>query len=264
MATTTTVVVTALSPSLEDAFKDVDLVALDIEGVDLGRNGQISLIQLSPSPAKCFLLDVLGHDKDSALVGWLRSLLESKSVLKIIHDCRMDSDALKYRLDIELTHCHDTSCWHLKLRGEPDANLNTVLVANGIKPNTQRDSSVYASNHAFWATRPLTSCMIEWAAGDVCSLFHVHAKQITAPSHHQVAAEALSETYLNLARTASTETLCVHNPGAFIGRGGANLRALMKRTNTLVYPRGDRKAKCFLVYYHSEAALTAVKLSASV
>ena len=264
MSTTTTVVVTALSPSLEDAFKDVELVALDIEGVDLGRNGQISLIQLSPSPAKCFLLDLLGHDKDSALVGWLRSLLESKSVLKIIHDCRMDSDALKYRLAIDLAHCHDTSCWHLHIHREPDANLNTVLRANGIKQNIERDSSVYAANHAFWATRPLTPRMIQWAAGDVCSLFHVHAKQTTAPSHHQVAAEALSETYLNLARSASTATLCVLNVGAFIGRGGANIRDLQKRTNTLLYPRGPRGVKCFLVYYHTEAALAAVKRSASV
>ena len=260
----TTVVVDTLTPELEDAFKDASLVALDIEGVDLGRDGQISLIQLSPSPAKCFLLDVLGQDKESVLVCWLRSLLESKSVLKIIHDCRMDSDALKYRLAIDLAHCHDTSCWHLHIHREPDANLNSVLLANGIKPNTQRDSSVYAANHAFWATRPLTPRMIEWAAGDVCSLFHVHAKQITGPAHHQFAAKALSETYLNLARSASTATLCVLNVGAFIGRGGANIRELQKRTNALVYPRGPRGVKCFRVYYHTEAALAAVKQSASV
>jgi ribonuclease D len=257
-----TAIVNELSPELEEAFKDIHIVALDIEGVDLGRNGQISLVQISPEPTKCFLLDVLHHDKDSPLVCWLRGMLESKSVLKVIHDCRMDSDALKHILDIDLTNCHDTSCWHFKIHGVEDANLNSVLLANGIKQNLMRDSSVYTANHAFWATRPLTAQMIQWAAGDVCSMFQLHANQIAARCD-EVSAEALSEAYLNMARTAEVDTVSVMNIGAFIGRGGVNIRSLQKQTNTLVYPRGDKSAKRFLVYYHSEAGLMAVRQSAA-
>jgi ribonuclease D len=256
-----TVIVNALSPELEAAFKDVRIVALDIEGVDLGRNGQISLVQLSPEPTKCFLLDVLGHDKDSALVGWLRGLLESTSVLKIIHDCRMDSDALRHKLAIDLAHCHDTTCWNFKLRGEENANLNNVLLANGIRQNIKRDSSVYASNHAFWATRPLTTQMIEWAAGDICSMFELYAKQI-AVLRNPSEAEALTEAYLNEARSAMVDTVFVRNVGPFIGHGGANIRSLQKRTNTLIYPRGNRSSKAFLVYYNSESDRMAVERSA--
>ena len=35
------------SPELEAAFDGVEALALDIEGVDLGRNGKISLVQLA-------------------------------------------------------------------------------------------------------------------------------------------------------------------------------------------------------------------------
>ncbi len=43
-------VCTDLTPELEDAFKYQTHVALDIEGVDLGRAGTISIVQLAPLP----------------------------------------------------------------------------------------------------------------------------------------------------------------------------------------------------------------------
>jgi ribonuclease D len=245
-----------LSPELEDAFKDVSVIALDIEGVDLGRNGKISLVQISPSPTKCFLLDLL--QPNTTLVCWLRDLLESKSVLKIIHDCRMDSDALKHLLSIDLTNVHDTSCWHFEITGTEDVALNGVLAHNGIKQNVIRDSRVYAANHAFWATRPLTAQMIEWAAGDVSSMFQVYAKQV-ATSCDKKSAENMGEVYLNAAKTAEVANVSVNDVGAFIGRGGINIRALQKRTNTLIYPRGSRTAGLFMVYYQDAAGLLSVQ-----
>jgi hypothetical protein len=40
-------VLNEFSPELEAAFDGVEALALDIEGVDLGRNGKISLVQLA-------------------------------------------------------------------------------------------------------------------------------------------------------------------------------------------------------------------------
>ncbi|CAD7976096.1 unnamed protein product [Amoebophrya sp. A25] len=70
------------------------VIALDAEGVDLGRLGRLSIVQLATSDGTCFILDVLDKKKDDLLACWLRDLLEDDGVEKIIHDCRMDSDAL--------------------------------------------------------------------------------------------------------------------------------------------------------------------------
>lgn len=134
--------------------------------------------------SQCFLFDVLNKTKndpstmDDPMIPFLREILESDSVLKIIHDCRMDADALHHLLDIKLANVHDTSAWHYKLTGNQDVNLNDMLQSNGLKPNVVRDGEIYRTNHAFWATRPLKERMITWAAGDVSLMFKVHALQV--------------------------------------------------------------------------------------
>ena len=45
-----------------------------------------------------------------------------------------------------------------------------------------RDSGVYRTNHRFWATRPMTKTMIEWASGDVRSLFELYEAQVSRAS----------------------------------------------------------------------------------
>ena len=195
-------VVKELSPEVMDAFKDARLLALDVEGVDLSREGaclfsldlilcarpetgcagQCSLVQLAVlvdgEKSLCFLFDVLNKSKDDPMIGFLREILESDSVLKIIHDCRMDADAMHHLLDIKLANVHDTSAWHYKLTGNQDLNLNDMLQSNGLKPNVVRDGDIYRTNHAFLATRPLTEKIITWAAGDVNLMFNVHALQV--------------------------------------------------------------------------------------
>ena len=195
-------VVKELSPEVMDAFKDARLLALDVEGVDLSREGaclfsldlilcarpetgcagQCSLVQLAVlvdgEKSQCFLFDVLNKSKDDPMIGFLREILESDSVLKIIHDCRMDADAMHHLLDIKLANVHDTSAWHYKLTGNQDLNLNDMLQSNGLKPNVVRDGDIYRTNHAFLATRPLTEKIITWAAGDVNLMFNVHALQV--------------------------------------------------------------------------------------
>lgn len=161
-----TMIVTQGSPAeiadLEQAFAGQALVALDCEGVDLSRSpGRVTITQLS-TPTHCFILDLLEKERNHPLVNWLRSLLEDKSVEKIIHDCRMDSDALKHNLEIELINVHDTSSWEKEM-GNPNKSLNNVLEKYRLAQNVNRDSSVYDANHAFWATRPLTNEMISWA-----------------------------------------------------------------------------------------------------
>ena len=195
-------VVTAYTDALAAAFRGEAVVVLDAEGVDLSRCGRISIVQIA-TPRECFLIDVLDKARDDPLVSWLRGILEDEGVTKIIHDCRMDSDALFHLLGIRLACVYDTTCWNTAITGSENQNLNTVLGNNGIKPNVMRDGNVYATNPAFWATRPLTPKMIEWAAGDVTSLFAVRDAQIARATVEQAErAVAAGEHHLTVARDA--------------------------------------------------------------
>ena len=229
--------------------------------------GQCSLVQMAVplgDKSRCFLFDVLDKSKQDPMICFLRDILESDSVLKIIHDCRMDSDALHHLLDIKLANVHDTSCWHGQLTGNSDVNLNDLLRGNGLMPNIVRDSGIYESNPSFWTTRPLTERMIIWAAGDVHLMFKVHARQVTkASSAVMEKSIELSNEFLDMARSAEIGwfKVCV-NVGRFIGSRGCNLRALQKSTNTLIYSRGKRSTAEFMVFYKDDASFKRVKACA--
>ncbi len=198
------------------------------------------------------------------MICFLRDILESNSVLKIIHDCRMDSDALHHLLDIKLANVHDTSCWHNQLTGNSDVNLNDLLRGNGLMPNIVRDSGIYESNPEFWTIRPLTEKMITWAAGDVSLMFKVHARQV-AKASQDIAEKSieLSNEFLDTARSAEIGWFKVRiNVGLFIGSRGSNLRALQKSTNTLIYSRGKRSTAQFMVFYKDPESLEKVKARA--
>ena len=239
------------------AFDDLTTVAVDLEGVDLGRDGCISLIQVA-TPDQCFIFDVLNKDSSDSVVIWLKFLLEDNEITKIIHDCRMDSDALLHTLDITLTNVHDTSCFHHVIDGVEDASLNTMLKRNKLPVNVTRDGSVYANNHEFWKQRPLSPQMIEWASGDISSLFQIYHFQTSLPSSIQTQGQLLSNHFLTFARGARTAYIQVRNRKRFVGYGGFNVRRIKKSTNTLLYHRGDRSLNNWMVYYTTDPQLKRV------
>jgi len=218
-----------LSSAIADSF--VYSIVLDVEGVDLSREGSISIVQIA-TREHCFILDVLGKGVDDPLVVWLREVLEDDSVTKIIHDCRMDSDALHHNLNIRHSKVHDTSCWHFVITGLEDQNLNNTLTQNGLQPNMVRKSDDYKTNRAFWATRPLTALMLEWAEGDLRALFQLQDKQLkkvavmpaSAQATQELKANMASQEHCDFARSASVASFYIHsNVGRFIGPGGSSI-----------------------------------------
>jgi len=246
-------ILTSYDPRL-DALLSEKVVAVDVEGVDLSRDGKICLVQIA-TKSECFILDVLNMPKDHDLICWLATLFQSRTVIKVIHDCRMDSDALYHHYNIELERIHDTSCWHKIISGMPDRPLNEVLEYNDLVLNVHRNSTVYYDNPTFWAKRPLTATMKDWASGDVGQLLSVYEKQVQ--SGHN--GEALSMQYAAYTRNMQIGYISVDNPGLFIGRGGCNVRALQKRTNTLIYSRGNRQERKFAVYYRKDKDFSRVR-----
>lgn len=173
-----------------DIVKAIDLsqqeiLAFDCEGVDFGRPGKVCIVQLS-TRTTCYLFDVLGLEKNSPILLFLKSILESTAILKIIHDCKTDSDALYHLSDIKICNCHDTQVWdRILFNRQKGFGLNQTLALNDCPVNDARDPQMYQRNNAFWAKRPLTKRMIAWASGDVSSLFELYDKQITIATEEQ-------------------------------------------------------------------------------
>jgi ribonuclease D len=257
------IVVTTVTPALEAAFRGATVVALDIEGVDLGRNGVISVVQVATADA-CFILDVLGKDRSHPLVVWSGALLSDPNVCKVIHDCRMDADALFFAWGIALTNVHDTSVWHDAITRRENTNLNDMLEYNGLRSNVNRQKNVYSVNYRFWETRPLTASMKQWPAGDVQLLLKVQSKQMAHDGAISKQATAASTAFAMATRDLDTTyiTVASGNIGSFIGHRGANIRAIQNRTGTLVYGYGAKSDHKFVVYYKTNDQLQKVQNAA--
>jgi ribonuclease D len=237
-------------------LSEATILALDCEGVDLGRSGEICVIQLSTKDL-CFLFDVHELTASCELVVSLKTILEDENIIKIIHDCKMDSDALFHKFGIKLTSVHDTQVWD-KVLNRSESNLNNTLRAYGCIPNVERNSDVYKINFRFWAMRPMTAQMIEWAAGDVTSLFELHSKQLErATSHQRIDACVLSESNASFLRECvMLETrISVHNMGRFIGPGGSNLQYLMRQVPGIFFQCNKRGSGLINIYGLDQASV---------
>ena len=249
--------------ALDAVFSDVNELATDAEGVDLSRKGDLSLVSIA-TRQHCYTFDILDCTLQDPMVHFLRKLLEDDSKTKIIHDCRMDSDALEHIAQIRLANVHDTSCFHTVLTDENEISLNNLLAYHKIEVNAVRDRNVYKENHAWWKVRPLTNKMIEWTSNDVLKLFGVYdlQKQLAVDMGKMPACLEMCEKYRTFAVNARVAEIHVKNVGRFMGDQSSNIKALRKRTNTCIYSIGPRHKNKFLVYYTDANSLQEVKKAA--
>ncbi|RHY24150.1 hypothetical protein DYB32_009107 [Aphanomyces invadans] len=183
------------------------IVGLDCEGVALGRTGMICLVSLSVG-SRVFLFDILASP---SLMQVLKPLLECPSTLKVMHDCRKDSDALFHQFGIVLTNVFDTQvgyamcqlqrvnkskeatkCLPVRTLVIPLGNANSECIAFSdllwqcLSIYEPAKHEVKASmTSATWTVRPLTAQLMHYAAVDVMYLpvlYRVLVKALTADS----------------------------------------------------------------------------------
>ena len=250
----------SLVDSLCSQGKDTNnRVTFDCEGVNLSRIGTVEIVSICFPGSGVYLVD-FGKEKCPKIVKAVKQLFECSAVTKIIHDCRMDCDALYHKHGIKVDNVHDTSAFHDFIGYGKCKNLNDTLSYYGISVNAERDKSVYKSNPNFWATRPLTQKMIDWASADVDKLFQLADKQLERISSSLKSSAFEKST--KYARTARDMKVCSGlrvggNVGHFIGRGGANIRSLEQETGCLVYCYHQNNT--WFVYYPNDSSLNAVK-----
>ena len=175
----------------------------------------------------------------------------------------MDGDALFHELNILLKGVHDTQVWDSELKSLTQGrNLNNTLLAWGLPVAAARDSSVYINNKSFWATRPLSVMMLEWASGDVTSLFELYRKQVDVVSLSQsIECSRKSEENADFIRSKCHRRTAIndHNMGKLIGKGGSNLRRLTSLIpGSFIQLRGKFASGEISVYASNEKDLAKV------
>ena len=241
---------------------------LDIEGVDLGRDGTIEVVSFGVKDHydtnHIWLLDAQ-HMETTGTLEAFKSFVEHPNVVTIIHDCRQDCDALLHKWNIDIAKVHDTAAFHSVLTGSSrNTNLNDTLLANGIAINTARIIVDYRNNHDYWARRPFTQGMLDHASGDITKLFDLYDRQIEKASHKGLFDNAMkkSNTFkLQLSDMHTTWLQCKIPMCRFIGRGGSGINSASERSKCCFYGRGDarKRSSGFLVYYPDNASLQIAK-----
>ncbi|EFA84207.1 3'-5' exonuclease domain-containing protein [Heterostelium album PN500] len=129
------------------------VIAIDVEGLEMGKQGEISLVQVGLMSGRVFLFDVLRLGQQLFDRG-LRQILESNNILKIVHDCRRDSEILYHR--------HQRAV-DLKYEARQQFTENPAEI---------------------WGKRPLSKLMIDYSALDAIVLhpiYNVISPQLQSP-----------------------------------------------------------------------------------
>lgn len=179
------------------------VVFVDCEGVNLGRAGQLCLVQVSTVAREAFLFDVAQPAACArAMDAGLRELLESRQVVKVFHDARSDSDALWHCARVRLTNVFDTQLAHAVItrqlhsagggrpcdrrgaplfRSAPIPAALSRLIARYLPAGSAHESkeamhALMDSDRELWARRPLSPDALRYASTDVLLLLPLYRK----------------------------------------------------------------------------------------
>lgn len=193
----------ALLPAMQ-AISRCSELAVDCEGVRLSRKGALTLIQVA-TQQQVYLFDVavLGarvFDGASPL----RRVLEDKHVVKLMFDCRRDSDALFHQFGVRLAGVIDVQ---LEVVAARRAHGGTSPRLPGLASAARQYISSGLGAEAFkikermrarfggeaeadlWARRPMDSDTLRYAALDVALLVSLHRRLTALPALSDPAAD---------------------------------------------------------------------------
>lgn len=144
--------VTKFLDNIAQIPSDPPSLYVDLEGINLGRSGSISILQVYVHPQRCtYLLDVhaLGascFSTASSLGVSVKDLLESSAVVKVFFDVRNDSDALFSHYGIRLAGVQDLQLMELATRTFPRRHVN------GLAKCIERDGPMSPADLLTWKT----------------------------------------------------------------------------------------------------------------
>lgn len=214
---------------IQDAVQDIkkhSLIAIDCEGVDLGKEGALCLLQvglrMSPTLYRTYLFDITTMGKPAFTSG-LADVLASQSISKIFYDCRLDCVALHHQfgvtvnniIDLQLLVVNSIRANGGRLKWMPGLKRILDQKVPGIDANLlQIKASMkarYDTDLALWASRPMPTDLMLYASVDVAYMVILHDLLMAefrrsplneyAPSTHNPLLEIISYTNYVWCRT---------------------------------------------------------------
>ncbi|KAK3086216.1 hypothetical protein FSP39_015357 [Pinctada imbricata] len=155
-------------------------VSLAGEGVALGREGPLTLVQVGTFYGAVYLFDILVNNElfDK---GGLRLLLESDKVAKVTHSCCFLSAALFAQYAVRVRNVFDTQIAHLLISEHEGRQLPERLTLFDVTRCYSGEDNSYGWRSDvrdmwlrrlgdYWGQRPLTNEMVEFAADDAMAI----------------------------------------------------------------------------------------------
>jgi exonuclease 3'-5' domain-containing protein 1 len=171
-------------------------VAVDMEGVELCREGEICLIQVADRLRRVFLFDITVLGSAAFKQGKLGALLGDVRVRKVICDGRADNDALLHLHGVVMQNVYDLQVLYaLTFSASTDSyvkGLEACLQAAQVVPATQwevmratkrRGKELFVpelgGSLTAWRQRPLCDELVEYAVADVDCMLAAKQKWAT-------------------------------------------------------------------------------------
>ena len=112
------------------------LIALDCEGDNLSRKGKLTVVTIA-TRHKVYIIRI-DKLKEAAFEGKLKTLLENKSVEKLMFDCRQDADILMHSFKVNLSGVLDMQLLEVMFRRDNPVETTTKSKSQKSVGNFQR------------------------------------------------------------------------------------------------------------------------------
>lgn len=170
-------------------------IAVDIEGINLGRDGKICIIQIATDLNEIFLFDIVTLSQEAFDAG-LKEIFESSTIQKIIFDCRQDCDALLHQYNTRMRRVCDCQVALMSTRDRVRADrltgLKRALASSTVIPASdiqevehikEEGINLFAEekggSYAVWEERPLHPMLKKYCCVDIQYLLPLYDSYLT-------------------------------------------------------------------------------------
>ncbi|GJM94125.1 hypothetical protein PR202_ga10742 [Eleusine coracana subsp. coracana] len=224
-------------------------------------------------PDAVYLVDAIEGGKE--LIEACKPALESEHIVKVIHDCKRDSEALYFQFGIKLHNVMDTQIAYSLIEEQEgkkrsyDAYISFVglladprvivcltllhdyVIGGSCIPYPEKEEVriLLRQDPNFWKVRPLSDMMVRAATDDVRFLLSIHEKMMEKLSKISLwRLSVRSELYYDIEADAyvpEVDILSVLDVppgkmGRVIGRKGSSIMAVKESCNVEIHIGGSK------------------------